>query len=57
MAVENYVPSTIKIPNSVGQSLSGDGFRATQFHLGAIRRLNEFGILPKLTPSGVKGLY
>src|SRR5687768_12952897 len=25
--------------------LSGGGFRATLFHLGAVRRLNEFGIL------------
>jgi NTE family protein len=37
-------------------SLSGGGFRATLFHLGAIRRLNEFGILPKLTTvSSVSG--
>lgn len=49
MPLARYVPSTQKIPNSVGLSLSGGGFRATLFHLGAIRRLNEFGILPKLT--------
>src|SRR4029077_121341 len=31
-------------------------FRATLFHLGAIRRLNEFGILPGLTTvSSVSG--
>src|SRR5437870_13405946 len=36
--------------------LSGGGFRATLFHIGAIRRLNEFGILPKLTTvSSVSG--
>ena len=28
--------------------LSGGGFRATLFHLGAVRRLNEFGMLSKL---------
>ena len=48
MPLANYVPSVKKIPNSVGLSLSGGGFRATLFHLGALRRLSEFGILPKL---------
>jgi NTE family protein len=28
--------------------LSGGGFRATLFHLGALRRLNELGVLPRL---------
>ena len=28
--------------------LSGGGYRAALFHLGAIRRLNEFGILSRL---------
>lgn len=56
MAIANYVPAVAKIPNSVGLSLSGGGFRATLFHLGAIRRLNELGILPKLTTvSSVSG--
>ncbi len=56
MPVANYLPSEKKIPDSVGLSLSGGGFRATLFHLGAIRRLNEFGILPKLTAvSSVSG--
>src|SRR5712692_1249236 len=56
MPVANYLPSEAKIPNSVGLSLSGGGFRATLFHLGALRRLNEFGILPKLTTvSSVSG--
>src|SRR5438445_12468221 len=49
MPVANYLPSEKKIPDSVGLSLSGGGFRATLFHIGALRRLNEFGILPKLT--------
>jgi len=56
MPVANYLPSEKKIPDSVGLSLSGGGFRATLFHIGAIRRLNEFGILPKLTTvSSVSG--
>jgi len=56
MPVANYLPAEAKIPNSVGLSLSGGGFRATLFHLGAVRRLNEFGILPRLTTvSSVSG--
>lgn len=56
MPAAKYVPQAQQIPNSVGLSLSGGGFRATLFHLGAIRRLNEFGILPKLTTiSSVSG--
>lgn len=34
--------------NGVGLSLSGGGFRAALFHLGALRRLNELGILRQL---------
>src|ERR1700704_1173584 len=56
MPLANFLPSETKIPNSVGLSLSGGGYRATLFHLGAIRRLNDFGILPKLTTvSSVSG--
>ncbi len=56
MPLSNFLSSAAKIPNSVGLSLSGGGFRATLFHLGAIRRLNEFEILPKLTTvSSVSG--
>src|SRR2546421_11408315 len=56
MPVANYLPSEKKIPDSVGLSLSGGGFRATLFHLGAIRRLNELGITAKLTTvSSVSG--
>ncbi len=32
----------------VGLALSGGGFRATLFHVGALWRLNELGYLPKL---------
>jgi NTE family protein len=56
VTLANYLPSSEKIPNSVGLSLSGGGFRASLFHLGALRRLNEFGILPRLTTvSSVSG--
>lgn len=33
----------------VGLSLSGGGYRAMVFHLGALRRLNEAGWLPRFT--------
>jgi NTE family protein len=53
---EKYLPSSNKIPNSIGLALSGGGFRATLFHLGAIRRLHALGILQKLTTiSSVSG--
>lgn len=56
MPTANYLPDTKRDPNSVGLSLSGGGYRATLFHLGAIRRLNELGILPKITTlSSVSG--
>lgn len=35
-------------PTAVGFSMSGGGFRATLFHAGAILRLNELGVLPKI---------
>src|SRR5579871_1326316 len=56
MPLENYLPSAHRIPNSIGLSLSGGGFRAALFHLGALRRLHEFGIVPRLTTiSSVSG--
>lgn len=40
----------------VGLALSGGGFRAMLFHLGSLWRLNELGMLPKLSRiSGVSG--
>ena len=42
--------------NETGLALSGGGFRATLFHLGAIRRLNEMAMLPEITQvSAVSG--
>ena len=40
----------------MGLCLSGGGFRATLFHTGALRRLNELGVISKLdTVSSVSG--
>jgi NTE family protein len=40
----------------IGLCLSGGGYRAMLFHLGALWRLNEFGLLPKMTQiSSVSG--
>ncbi len=40
----------------IGLCLSGGGYRAALFHLGAVRRLNELGILSKVaTVSAVSG--
>ena len=40
----------------VALCLSGGGFRAALFHLGALRRLNELGILSKINAiSSVSG--
>lgn len=56
MPGSKYLSLEAKIPSSVGLSFSGGGYRATLFHLGALRRLNEFGILPRLTTiSSVSG--
>lgn len=35
-------------PKAVGLCFSGGGYRATLFHAGAVLRLNELGILPRL---------
>jgi NTE family protein len=45
-----------RIRNGISLSLSGGGFRATLFHLGALRRLNELGVLARLkTITSVSG--
>jgi NTE family protein len=42
--------------SGIGLCLSGGGYRAALFHLGAVRRLNELGILSKVTTvSAVSG--
>ena len=37
-----------KLEDGIGLCLSGGGFRAMLFHLGALFRLNELGLLGKL---------
>src|SRR5437879_2305211 len=47
---------TGKERTGIGLALSGGGFRAALFHLGAMRRLNELNILSRLTTiSSVSG--
>jgi NTE family protein len=51
---ERYLPRRERA--GIALCLSGGGFRATLFHLGALRRLNETGVLAKLdTISSVSG--
>jgi NTE family protein len=38
-----------KDPDGIGLCLSGGGFRAMTFHLGSLRRLNEAGLMRKLS--------
>lgn len=55
-AVSAYAPEPSSRRKGIGLCLSGGGFRATLFHLGAIRRLNELAILPQVTTiSSVSG--
>ncbi len=51
-----YVQNGPQQRKPMGLSLSGGGFRATLFHLGALRRLNELGVLKQVTTlSSVSG--
>ena len=55
-ALTAYTPVPRAQRHGIGLCLSGGGFRATLFHLGALRRLNELGILGQLrTISSVSG--
>lgn len=55
-ALATYMPAREPEREGIGLCLSGGGFRAALFHLGAVRRLNELGILSKLkTISAVSG--
>src|SRR5258707_13017357 len=42
-----YAPLPKSKRKGIGLCLSGGGFRATLFHLGALRRLNELGVLSR----------
>jgi NTE family protein len=51
-----YTPSPSGERRGIGLCLSGGGFRATLFHLGALRRLNELGLIGQLrTVTSVSG--
>jgi NTE family protein len=53
-SAERYVPLGERAGTAL--CLSGGGFRATLFHLGALRRLNETGVLARLdTITSVSG--
>jgi len=55
-AVERYVPPPESIREGIALSLSGGGYRALLFHLGAVTRLNQLRILSRLkTVSSVSG--
>lgn len=43
-----YLPEPKRQRRGVALCLSGGGFRASLFHLGALRRLNELGILSRV---------
>lgn len=48
-AVANDLYTAPTAPDDVGLCLSGGGYRAMVFHVGSLRRLNEAGLLRKLT--------
>ena len=55
-AVQQYAPPPEPARKGMALCLSGGGYRAMLFHLGAARRLNELGILSELrTVSSVSG--
>jgi len=57
-AVERYLPMARERRKGVALCLSGGGYRATLFHMGALRRLNELGVLARpdfRTVSSVSG--
>ncbi|HEY3108569.1 MAG TPA: patatin-like phospholipase family protein [Chloroflexota bacterium] len=55
-AVEEYLPEPRGRRAGVALCLSGGGFRAALFHLGALRRLAELGVLARVdTLSSVSG--
>ena len=45
--ISRYLPRPKDARRGVGLALSGGGYRATLFHLGALRRLNELGLLTR----------
>lgn len=55
-AIDRYLPEETPLRRGLAVCLSGGGFRAALFHLGALRRLNEVGLLSQIdTFSSVSG--
>lgn len=55
-AVEQYTRQAETQPRGISLCLSGGGYRAALFHLGALTRLNELGVLSQVeTISSVSG--
>lgn len=55
-ALASFAPAPAAQREGLALCLSGGGFRAALFHLGALRRLNELGILSRVdTISSVSG--
>jgi NTE family protein len=55
-AEQTYLPLPEQERSGIALCLSGGGFRAALFHLGALRRLNEWGILQEVkTITAVSG--
>jgi len=53
---DKYLPEPEVRRDGIGLCRSGGGYRAALFHLGALKRLNEFGVLAKRkTISSVAG--
>jgi NTE family protein len=57
MTLSKFQPDSLKArEDKMGLCLSGGGYRATLFHLGSLRRLNEAGVLSRMdTISSVSG--
>src|SRR5689334_14065819 len=56
LSAAKYQPELKSARSGKALCVSGGGFRAALFHLGALRRLNETGLLSKLTTiSSVSG--
>jgi len=54
--IAKFAPNPENERSGIGLCLSGGGYRAALFHLGALRRLNELGILAQVrTISSVSG--
>lgn len=55
-SVDKYLGTAKSTRKGVALALSGGGYRAALFHLGAVRRLNELGVLHQIdTISSVSG--